>query len=229
MPEQQARKVASADHLLHATEIALRVRPRVFTIENVARARSQKKGKITWRWKAVRQRLQAAGYTVQEAIIDAAKMGVPQRRKRLFLIATLGHSGGDFEAAAEAAQTGPDTTLAEFFPDIEAYYHFPRGPKDCAIRPVTAPSPCLRTNCGQYPQPGRYVRRRADAERTIQQCRKFTVSELAKVQGWPASAALALPEGRTSACKIIKRPPAVFFSHSHARKNAGVFPQSSIL
>ena len=76
-----------------------------------------------------------------------------------------------------------------------------RGKKDCAVRPVDAPSPCLRTRCGSFPTA--YVSRKADGGRVIAQCRKFSVADLAKVQGWPASAAMALPPGRTSACKIL--------------------------
>ena len=51
------------------------MRPEIFTIENVPRAAK------TQRWQVAKSRLRLAGYHVEETVIDAAKMGVPQRRR----------------------------------------------------------------------------------------------------------------------------------------------------
>lgn len=59
--------------------------PQTIVVENVPEFRS------TWRhYKRWRQCLEDIGYTVTEAVLNASGMGVPQRRKRLFVVATKG-------------------------------------------------------------------------------------------------------------------------------------------
>lgn len=64
--------------------IALEIRPRAILLENVAGLAESSHNRTL---RLVRRRLEAAGYRLHYKILDAADYGLPQRRKRLFLIA----------------------------------------------------------------------------------------------------------------------------------------------
>ena len=77
------------DLLVRAGIIALDVRPRVFVMENVPAAISGRHGT---RWQQVEQMLKDGGYSVARFLADGPSSGVPQFRKRLFLIAWSGRN-----------------------------------------------------------------------------------------------------------------------------------------
>lgn len=77
------------DLLVRAGEIALRSKPRVFVLENVPAAISGRHGS---RWQNVESMLKAGGYNVARVTVDGVTSGVPQIRKRLFLLAWKGAS-----------------------------------------------------------------------------------------------------------------------------------------
>jgi len=66
-------------------EYAEYLRPRVILMENVAEMRNGFDGQYT---DEVLTRLEAAGYSVSHAVLNAADYGVPQRRRRAFFFAT---------------------------------------------------------------------------------------------------------------------------------------------
>ena len=65
-------------------EYAEFLRPRVILMENVAEMKNGFEGQYT---DEVVMRLEAAGYTVAHAVLNAADYGVPQRRRRAFFLA----------------------------------------------------------------------------------------------------------------------------------------------
>jgi len=73
--------------LVRAGEIALTIRPKVFVLENVPAAISGRHGS---RWEQVEAMLRAGGYMVQRIVAEGPTSGVPQLRKRLFLLAWRG-------------------------------------------------------------------------------------------------------------------------------------------
>lgn len=75
------------DLLKRAGQIALAVKPKVFILENVPAAISGAHGS---RWNEVEQMLQASRYNVRRIVAEGATSGVPQLRKRLFLVAWKG-------------------------------------------------------------------------------------------------------------------------------------------
>ena len=209
-----AAHAAAAAQLQHTAAAICALRPRVAIIENVPAAR------LSTNWSAMRATLRAAGYSLEEAIVDAAKLGVPQRRRRVFLVATADDQHTGFEEAAAHVAQQSDTTPQQHFPadgfaDTElAYWHYGRYPKDSCLRAKDAPSPTLRSNCGFYPNSGSYVPRPADAGRRLDHTRRFEVEELATVAGWPRSAHAALPSSRPAACRILGNsvaPPVMQF------------------
>jgi len=74
------------------------LQPRVVLIENVPGARHDKTGVV----RRTRAALESLGYQVSCALLDSADFGVPQARKRFFLVARTGT--GPFDLAAEAHQ-----------------------------------------------------------------------------------------------------------------------------
>ena len=75
------------DLLIRAGVIALHIRPRVFVLENVPAAISGRHGT---RWQQVEAMLKDEGYYVSRILADGPSSGVPQLRKRLFLLAWFG-------------------------------------------------------------------------------------------------------------------------------------------
>lgn len=73
--------------LIRAGEIALEMRPRVFLLENVPAAIAGRNGS---RWELVEAMLRNGGYNVERLLLDGQSSGVPQIRKRLFLLAWRG-------------------------------------------------------------------------------------------------------------------------------------------
>jgi len=75
------------DLLVRAGVIALKLRPKVFVLENVPAAISGRHGS---RWEQVEAMLKDGGYSVSRVFAEGPTSGVPQVRKRLFLLAWLG-------------------------------------------------------------------------------------------------------------------------------------------
>ncbi len=75
------------DLLVRAGIIALELKPRVFILENVPAAISGRHGT---RWERVEAMLKNGGYHVSRVLAEGPSSGVPQVRKRLFLVAWFG-------------------------------------------------------------------------------------------------------------------------------------------
>ena len=113
------------------------VRPRAFMMENVPGLISRRHYEYFAR---VMKELSDLGYIVQAKIFGASDFGVPQNRKRLFIIGTA-ESGYEFPVR----QYGPDT-LQPFINSWEAIHDAPDDEPNNAIvtyakKPVIRPSP----------------------------------------------------------------------------------------
>ena len=74
------RSERSRDTALQIIRYVRAMRPRWLVVENVTQMRS-------WtRYTEMLQSLRSAGYEISEHVLDAADYGVPQRRKRLFIV-----------------------------------------------------------------------------------------------------------------------------------------------
>lgn len=83
-------------------DIVEKVQPECILVENVEGYRSSEGGKA---WRTLNRRLRAGGYCVADRIIDAADF-VPQRRKRLWILAHRGSAGVSPEALLAHAAAG---------------------------------------------------------------------------------------------------------------------------
>jgi DNA (cytosine-5)-methyltransferase 1 len=82
--EGQAKQVLD-DLFFDFIELAIKVQPKVIVAENV---KGMLIGKAKWYTREVFRRLDEAGYNCQVFLLNAAFMGVPQRRERVFFIAS---------------------------------------------------------------------------------------------------------------------------------------------
>ncbi|MEQ8509263.1 MAG: DNA cytosine methyltransferase [Rhodospirillaceae bacterium] len=69
-----------------AAELALKIKPKFILIENVAAASK------TPNWRSAQQRFQESGYKAETILWSASQFGVPQIRKRAFLLGIRQHS-----------------------------------------------------------------------------------------------------------------------------------------
>lgn len=92
-------------------------KPPVFIMENVPTLKSRAGGEIFQR---ILQLADSFGYTCQVAVLNAVDYGVPQARKRLFIVGTKGRIKFNFpEATHTLSSNVRDSSLASFHSDIE--------------------------------------------------------------------------------------------------------------
>jgi len=84
-------------------------RPQWFIMENVIQASKSDA------WAQSREMLKRAGYGLTEAKINSALYGVPQSRKRLFVIGRLGERDGFLQSAVASKAAPQPMTLRDFF------------------------------------------------------------------------------------------------------------------
>ena len=161
-------------------EIAVRVAPEAIVMENVPNAINSQE------WHTARQRFLDAGYAVFHMRLNAAYYGVPQRRKRLFLIASSGHDSARFRAAIAAAATTAPLTVAEYMGDemdVDHYFVLPRSYQRRAVFSVNEPAPTMRGT--RRPVPPSYPGHHLDSadHRTV---RPVSLEERARIQTFPA-------------------------------------------
>jgi DNA (cytosine-5)-methyltransferase 1 len=93
--------------LRHTAELLAGLRPRIALIENVPALAWEQQSSL---FEELRESLAIAGYWVAPAVLDAWRFGVPQLRRRLFLLAVRsGELPEGVEAFPEADEVGPFT------------------------------------------------------------------------------------------------------------------------
>ncbi|NRP23307.1 Modification methylase HaeIII [Ensifer adhaerens] len=85
------------------------VRPRWFVMENVINAIKSET------WAQARTILKAAGYGLTESKINASRYGVPQSRRRLFVVGRVGERDGFLASAIAAAASSEPMTIRDLF------------------------------------------------------------------------------------------------------------------
>ncbi len=89
--------------------IVTTTRPEWFVMENVTQAQKSEA------WAEARAMLKRAGYGLSESKINAAYFGVPQSRRRLFVIGRLGEKDGFLQSVIAAKASAAPMTLRQFF------------------------------------------------------------------------------------------------------------------
>lgn len=171
---------AQSELTITFAHIVSKVRPSLFVMENVDRAARSKAFLRSCTM------LAETGYGLTQHILDASLCGVPQQRKRLFLI---GHFGGADNALKPFLQGGlskKPLTVREYLGDmlgVEHYYRHPRSYQRRAIFSIDEPSPTIRGV--NRPVPGNYRRHPGDTAPTGAVVRPLTTKERSLIQTFP--------------------------------------------
>ena len=113
-----------ADLTLSYAQIIASVKPKWFLMENVERI---KKSRIL---KEAIEIFKKSGYGLTKQILNASYYGVPQRRKRFFLIGRLGGKDNELDYYLSKNQSKKEMTLFDYFGNclgLEFYYRHPRS------------------------------------------------------------------------------------------------------
>lgn len=161
------------------------VRPEWFVMENVYNI---EKSPI---FNQVIDIFKQAGYGITKRIWDASFMGVPQMRKRYFVIGHLG-SKDDFMLQELLDDLAPEKmTVKQYFEntgiklDTDCYYMHPRSYARRGIFSINEPSSTIRGV--NRPIPVGYTPHNADKTSDISRVRPLTTKERSYIQTFPES------------------------------------------
>ena len=153
--------------------------PRYFVMENVDRAiKSKAYAKAK---KSLREK-----YALSERVLNACFCGVPQIRKRLFLIGELHGKPDGIGKYLDANLSQTPTTLRQYFGselETEYIYRHPRSYQRRAIFSVDEPSPTIRGV--NRPIPAGYPGHPGDPVPISPGVRPLTTEERSRVQTFP--------------------------------------------
>ncbi|ANG95809.1 hypothetical protein A8A54_04485 [Brucella pseudogrignonensis] len=113
-------------------------RPKWFLMENVEQARKSRA------WAEARAMLVKAGYGLTECKLDASYYGVPQARKRLFVVGRLDERDGFLSSALMLAQSERQTTIGDIFGlDCPPIFLYPRFRRNKAVWTASEAAPTI--------------------------------------------------------------------------------------
>lgn len=132
-------------------------RPSWFLMENVPLAANSQA------WADARAMLVRAGYGLTETKLDASFYGVPQRRRRLFVVGRLGEQNGFLESALVAARSSQPMTIRDMLGNAlgDACYFQPRVSGNRGIWTTDGPAPTI-CRSSKRPIPPNYKPHPAD-------------------------------------------------------------------
>lgn len=161
-------------------EIVSQLRPSFFVMENVNQLTKTRKFRVA------HEILKRAGYGITIRLICASSCGVPQYRKRYFVVGELGGVDDFLGAYLDQKLLPNPVTVQEYFDgqlDTEYYYRHPRSYQRRAIYSVNEPSPTIRGV--SRPIPATYHPHPLDATYDLSLVRPLTTMERATIQTFP--------------------------------------------
>ena len=170
-----------ADLTVKYANIVTRVGAPAFIMENVSRAQHSAAFNESI---AVFRR---AGYGLTLRVMNASLCGVPQLRKRLFLIGMLGEPDDFLAASIDAHVAGQPMTVRQYDPELvgfDHYYRHPRTYERRAIYSIDEPSPTIRGV--NRPKPGTYNRHSNDTcDPANEGVKSLSLEQRARIQTFP--------------------------------------------
>jgi DNA (cytosine-5)-methyltransferase 1 len=123
------------------SRIVSSIRPKYFVMENVANIRNFKA------FKKVLDNFRMAGYGVTLRILDAAYCGVPQTRKRMFVVGSFGENDEFLGKELDAGLADKPMSVHDYLGDslgIEHYFRIPTTYSRRAVFSIYEPSATIR-------------------------------------------------------------------------------------
>lgn len=170
-----------ADLTVSFAEIVTHVKPRWFVMENVERivtSRNLRQAKVIF---------QQTGYALSEQVLNAAYCGVPQSRKRFFLIGELNGEDDALIPYFQKNSAAKPMTIHDYLGDslgIEYYYRHPRSYARRAIFSIYEPSPTIRGV--NRPIPETYKPHPGDSSPVTPALRPLSTRERSSLQTFPS-------------------------------------------
>lgn len=162
-------------------EIISAIKPPIFVMENVDRI--VKTNKLV----EAKRLFKEAGYGLSYRILDASRCGVPQKRKRFFMVGVLGENDGFLDKAFDENLSEKAMTIRDYFGTsigLEYYYRHPRSYARRGIFSIDEPSPTIRGV--NRPMPSGYEIHDNDPVRNKDGIRALTTKERSLIQTFPA-------------------------------------------
>lgn len=168
------------DLTISFAQIVVNIKPEWFVMENVDRI--TKTGKLI----EARGLFKSCGYGLTEIVLNASRCGVPQRRKRFFLIGHLNETDDFIKEDLMKRLSEKETTVRDYFGDslnINYYYRHPRSYVRRGIFSVDEPSPTIRGV--NRPLPSGYKLHINDPVDSLDGIRALTTLERSMIQTFP--------------------------------------------
>lgn len=169
-----------ADLTIKFAEIITNVSPSYFIMENVDRITKFDS------FKQAKEIFKEAGYGLSQAILDASFYGVPQSRKRYFLIGELHGRDNDVTPYLKKKLNENKMTMREYFGNelgVDYYYRHPRSYNRRGVFRMDEPSPTVRGV--NRPVPPNYKIHSGDKIESIDGLRPLTTKERSLIQTFP--------------------------------------------
>lgn len=178
------------------TDIVSTAKPKYFVMENVPRIR------ISKTYQYVREEMKKAGYGLTEKILDASYCGVPQKRKRLFLIGCLGAEDDFMSEYLDKNLASSPMTIYDYLGDslgVEYYFRIPRSYNRRAVFSIY--EPCQTIRGVDRPIPPNYKKHPQDSVEIGPLVRAMTPKERSYMQTFPEN--FIFEENRTNTNMMI--------------------------
>lgn len=162
-------------------EIITAIRPQWFVMENVATIRN------TNAFKTVCDLYRKSGYGLTCKVLNAAYCGVPQSRKRMFIIGGLGEDDGFLEESLQMGLADKPMSIRDYLGDklgIDYYFRVPTNYNRRGVFSVDEPSMTIRAV--DRPIPPGYKGNPNDSA-PVSEVRCLTPKERSYIQTFPES------------------------------------------
>ncbi|MGB0522438.1 MAG: DNA cytosine methyltransferase [Flammeovirgaceae bacterium] len=171
-----------ADLTIAYAQIISSIQPELFVMENVERI---KKSRIL---KQAIQIFKDANYGLSMEVLDASLCGVPQSRKRFFLVGRLKETDGFLNPYFQKNLSKKSMTVYDYLGDslgTEYYYRHPRSYKRRGVFSIHEPSATIRGV--NRPIPQGYVKHAGDPVEITEGVRALSTIERSYIQTFPKS------------------------------------------
>jgi DNA (cytosine-5)-methyltransferase 1 len=169
------------DLTISFADIIMNIRPKWFVMENVERiVKTQKL--IT-----AKKIFKSIGYGLTETILDASYCGVPQARKRYFMIGLLDAEDDFLSYYLAKNLANKPMTIHDYLGKslgIEYYYRHPRSYQRRGVFSIHEPSPTIRGV--NRPMPKGYSKHDGDPVENLDNIRPLTTVERSYLQTFPS-------------------------------------------
>lgn len=168
------------DLTISYAKIVASIHPEWFVMENVSTITKTRK------LVEAKEIFKSAGYGLTQMVLDASLCGVPQKRKRFFLIGHLGEEDNFMSDFISNRLSVKPMTVKDYFGDaidIEFYYRHPRSYARRGVFSVNEPSPTIRGV--NRPIPSGYKIHPNDPVVNLDGVRPLTTHERSMIQTFP--------------------------------------------